>query len=219
MGLRIVATDPDDFRARVVIPLPARLGGPDHDHWRPAVDIVAPVHNQQAMLESSIRRLHEFLLAEFPFSVRITIADDASTDGTRPVAERLAAELSGVRVLRINPKGRGRALAAAWLTSEARVVAYLDLDAMSDLATLPALVAPVVAGRCDLSVGRPVLRRHHALLRLALRARFPEPHRGLQAMRAGTARRLIPDVAGRGWFFDTELLTRAEQAGLRIHVS
>jgi glycosyltransferase involved in cell wall biosynthesis len=251
MGLRIVDHQPDDFRARVVVPLPLRPGSPNPDRWRPAVDVVVPVHNREAELEPRIRRLHSFLVAEFPFSSRITIADDASTDGTRAAAERLAAELSGVHVLRINPKGRGRALAAAWLTSEARVVAYMDLDRAADPSVLPALVAPIISGHSDVSVSGPAAQSHQhspsplrervgervinlpllpsrervgervtklpLLLGLALRARFPEPHRGFKAMRADTARRLIPDVAGRGWFFDTELLARAERAGLRIH--
>ncbi len=200
VGLRIAATEAVDFRARVVIPLPPRPRGPDLDRWRPAVDIVIPVHNQEAALEPGVRRLHAFLLSQFPFTVRITIADDASSDGTRAVAEKLASELDGVHVLRINRKGRGRALAAAWLTSEARVVAYMDIQAMRALATLPALVAPVMAGRSDISVGR-------------------HGHHRLRAMRADAARRLIPNVAGRGWSFDSELMSRARQAGLRIQIA
>ncbi len=40
---------------------------------------------------------------------------------------------------------------------------------------------------------------------------------GLTALRADVARRLVPQVVDRSWFFDTELLVRAERAGLRIH--
>src|SRR6266852_3740810 len=76
MGLRIVAKEPDDFRARVVIPLPPRLGSPDSDRWRSAVDVVIPVHNQEMALEPGVRQLHAFLLTGFPFTARITIADD-----------------------------------------------------------------------------------------------------------------------------------------------
>jgi putative flippase GtrA len=36
-------------------------------------------------------------------------------------------------------------------------------------------------------------------------------------VRADVARRLIPEVQNRNWFFDTELLVRAERAGLRVH--
>ena len=57
----------------------------------PALDIVVPVHNEEAGLASCLRRLHAYLTAEFPYRFRITVADNASTDGTLAVAEGLAA--------------------------------------------------------------------------------------------------------------------------------
>ena len=50
------------------------------------IDIVVPVHNEEAGLARSIRRLHRFLESEFPFSWRIVVADNASTDGTPAIA-------------------------------------------------------------------------------------------------------------------------------------
>ena len=97
------------------------------------VDIVVPVYNEQAGLERSIRRLHRFLDIEFPFTWRIVIADNASTDDTPAIARVLARTLGGVQVLRLERKGRGRALRAAWSASDARVVAYMDVDLSTDL--------------------------------------------------------------------------------------
>jgi glycosyltransferase involved in cell wall biosynthesis len=74
----------------------------------PAVDVVVPVYNEEADLEPSVRRLHAYLDEEFPFSARITIADNASTDGTWEIASRLAEVLGGVRAERLPLKGRGR---------------------------------------------------------------------------------------------------------------
>ena len=45
----------------------------------PAIDVVVPVYNEEADLAPSVRRLHAYLDDEFPFSFRITIADNAST--------------------------------------------------------------------------------------------------------------------------------------------
>src|SRR3954447_3648705 len=86
------------------------------------VDIVVPVFNEEAALEQSIHRLHRFLGESFPFGWRIVIADNASTDGTAEVARTLATKLRGVSYLRLERKGRGRALREAWTRSEARVV-------------------------------------------------------------------------------------------------
>ncbi len=79
----------------------------------PVLDVVVPVYNEEPDLEPCVRRLHAHLTGHFPYSFRITIADNASTDDTPEIAARLACELDGVRVLRLAEKGRGRALRAA----------------------------------------------------------------------------------------------------------
>ena len=62
----------------------------------PDVEIVVPVHNEERTLAQSIHRLHRFLSTEFPFSWRIVIADNASTDITPGIAAALARELPRV---------------------------------------------------------------------------------------------------------------------------
>ena len=232
MSSSIVGADTGEVRAKVLVPLPRRREAIAADGPRPMVDIVIPVHNEERGLRVSVLRLHAYLTQQFPFSARITIADNASTDATPAVAAELAEELPEVRVLRLNDKGRGRALAAAWLTSDARVVSYMDVDLSTDLSALLPLVAPVISGHSQVSIGsrlvtgsrvtrgpkREVISRvYNILLRLVLRVRFKDAQCGFKALRADVARSLLPDVVNRNWFFDTELLVRAERAGLRIH--
>ena len=232
MSSSIVGADTGEVRAKVLVPLPRRREAIAADGPRPMVDIVIPVHNEERGLRVSVLRLHAYLTQQFPFSARITIADNASTDPTPAVAAELAEELPEVRVLRLNDKGRGRALAAAWLTSDARVVSYMDVDLSTDLSALLPLVAPVISGHSQVSIGsrlvtgsrvtrgpkREVISRvYNILLRLVLRVRFKDAQCGFKALRADVARSLLPDVVNRNWFFDTELLVRAERAGLRIH--
>src|SRR4051794_39059898 len=100
------------------------------------VDIVVPVPNEAHDLQPNIRRLHAYLHADFPFAARITIADNASTDGTGATASALADELADVRVVRLDEKGRGRALQHAWCSSDAPVLAYMDVDLSTDLSAL-----------------------------------------------------------------------------------
>jgi glycosyltransferase involved in cell wall biosynthesis len=198
----------------------------------PEVDVVIPVYNEERDLAQNVRRLHAYLRDEFPFAARITIADNASTDRTWSVAMGLAAELPNVRPLHLNEKGRGRALAAAWLTSDARVVAYMDVDLSTKLSALLPLVAPVLSGHSEISIGSRlargarvargikrelISRAYNLLLRLSLGVSFRDAQCGFKALRADVARRLLPQVQNRNWFFDTELLVVAERAGLRIH--
>jgi glycosyltransferase involved in cell wall biosynthesis len=200
--------------------------------WAPSVDITLPVYNEERDLVPAVRRLHNYLHSEFPFSARITIADNASTDGTAAQALRLASELRGVRLLRLSEKGRGWALAASWLTSDAQVVAYMDVDLSTDLSALLPLVAPIISGHSDVSIGSRLVtgarvvrsarrelisRCYNLLLRVVLGVRFKDAQCGFKAVRADVARRLVPGVQNRNWFFDTELLVQAERAGLRVH--
>jgi glycosyltransferase involved in cell wall biosynthesis len=196
------------------------------------VEIVLPVHNEQATLEASVRMLHGYLSATFPFSWQITIVDNASTDGTLLVARRLMYELPEVGATHLREKGRGRALRAAWLASGAEVVVYMDVDLSSDLAGLLPLVAPLMSGHSDVAIGTRlhpqasvtrspkrelISRAYNRLLRLALRASFSDAQCGFKAIRADAAAQLVPLVADQEWFFDTELLVLAQRRGLRIH--
>ena len=108
-------------RKRFAEPAARALGGVQ-------IDVVVPVYNEEAVLERSIRALHGFLSTSMPFSWRITIADNASTDRTWQLARRLAAQLPEVHALYLNRKGRGRALRQAWSASPADVLCYMDVD-------------------------------------------------------------------------------------------
>src|SRR6516165_4867575 len=97
------------------------------------VDIVVPVRNEEHDLAPSVRRLVGYLRAGFPFTARVTIADNGSTDRTWTIADRLAREYAEVRAVRMTEPGRGRALRTIWSQSDAEVLAYTDVDLSTDL--------------------------------------------------------------------------------------
>ena len=197
-----------------------------------ALDVVVPVYNEEKDLAASIERLHAYLDTDVPYSARITIADNASTDSTWRIATELADRLPGVRAVHLDLKGRGRALRQVWATSDADVLAYMDVDLSTDLAALLPLVAPLLSGHSDLAIGTRlargsrvvrgpkrelISRSYNLLLRTTLAARFSDAQCGFKAIRADRAKELLPLVEDTGWFFDTELLVLAERRGLRIH--
>jgi len=213
-----------------ISPLPAARAVRASD--RLDLELVIPVYNEERGLAASIRRLHGFLSAGFPFPWRVVIADNASTDRTLAIARQLSAELPGVELLHVPAKGRGRALRAAWSASEARVLAYMDVDLSTDLAALLPLVAPLLSGHSELAIGTRlhrgarvtrsrkrefVSRVYNRILRTALRARFSDAQCGFKAIRADVAADLLPSVRDEEWFFDTELLVLAQRRGLRNH--
>jgi glycosyltransferase involved in cell wall biosynthesis len=219
---------------------PATAPAPRADHLAiapderipPCVEIVVPVFNEAATLDDRIATLHAYLTEHFPFSWRITIVDNASTDGTWFHAARLARDTPWVRAQRLDRKGRGLALRTAWMASDAAVVAYMDVDLSTDLDALLPLVAPLVSGHSDIAIGSRlspgsavtrgpkrelISRSYNSILRGAFETRVRDAQCGFKALRADVARALLPLVEDNSWFFDTELLLLAEHNGLRIH--
>jgi glycosyltransferase involved in cell wall biosynthesis len=213
-----------------IIPLP--VAGNATGQPTPVLDVVIPVYNEEADIEWSVRRLHAHLSSAFPYTFRITVADNASTDGTLAAASRVAEDLGRVRVVHLDQKGRGRALKAVWLASDAPVLAYSDVDLSTDLGALLPLVAPLISGHSDVAIGsrlarganvvrgpkREILSRgYNLILRGALRVKFSDAQCGFKAIRRDAAELLLPLVEDTGWFFDTELLVLAQHAGMRTH--
>ncbi|NUR57555.1 MAG: glycosyltransferase [Catenulispora sp.] len=199
---------------------------------RKLVEVVVPVYNEQHVLEASVRRLHRYLVENLPYPFRITVADNASTDSTWAVAARLERELTGVRAVHLDLKGRGRALRAVWSASDADVVSYMDVDLSTDLNAFLPLVAPLLSGHSDLAIGSRlargsavargpkrefISRTYNLLLRTTMAARFSDAQCGFKAARTEVVQALLPRVQDEEWFFDTELLLLAERLGLRIH--
>ena len=197
---------------------------------RPVLDLVVPVYNEAHSLERSVRTVRAFL-DRFPYPARLTVADNASTDGTW--RSHSASPRSSGRPRR-PPRRQGpgpRAPQPAWLASDADVLAYMDVDLSTDLAALLPLVAPLVSGHSHLAIGTR-LGRGSRVVRGPSGGRLPllQPAAARDARRpvlrravrfqGDPGRRRTRAAAARedtGWFFDTELLVLAERAGLRIH--
>src|ERR1700741_1466823 len=172
------------------------------------VDIVVPVRNEERDLAPSVRRLVAYLRDGFPFTARVTVADNGSTDGTWAVAQSLATALPGeVRAVHLDLPGRGRALHAIWSASDAEILAYMDVDLSTDLNALLPLVAPLLSGHSDVAIGtrlargsrvirgpkRELISRcYNMLLHACMGARFSDAQCGFKAIRREQAQALLP---------------------------
>jgi len=197
------------------------------------VDIVIPVYNEEAGLEASISKLSAYLEAHCPYRWRIVIADNASVDRTPEIGRRLSASSPRVDYLRLEQKGRGRALRAAWSQSQADVMSYMDVDLSTSLDCFMPLIEPLVEGRYGLAIGsrlargarvtrglkREVISRIYNIMVKAMfpRKRFSDAQCGFKAITREAARELLPLVKDQAWFFDSELLLKAGARGYRIH--
>ena len=200
-------------------------------HQQVSVEVVVPVYNEEKALAKSIPALCAYLVTYFPYRWSVVIADNASTDATLSVAENLGATNPRVSVLHLEEKGRGRALKAAWVASEADVVAYMDVDLSTNLWSFLPLVAPLATGHSDVAIGSRLLRGamvtrqwkrevisrcYNLLIKILFGNHFSDAQCGFKAIKRGVAQELLPQVEDGEWFFDTELLLLAEERCLRI---
>ncbi len=196
------------------------------------VDIVIPVYNEERALPRTIPTLRDFLSEPaFPHPWRIVIADNASLDGTPEEGRKLAAEYGAVEYVRIEAKGRGRALKQAWLASQMEIVSYMDVDLSTDLGAFPALIGAIAEEGYDLAVGsrlapgsqvqrslqrRVLTRGYNLLIKAMFLTRFSDAQCGFKAASRRAAQRILPLIEDNGWFFDTELLIMAEKLRHRV---
>ena len=196
------------------------------------VDVVIPVYNEAQDLERSVETLRAFLREGTPYRWRIVVADNASVDGTLEIAKRLSSEYPEVTYVHLDQKGRGRALRRAWLESEADIVSYMDVDLSTGLEAFPPLIEALATGGYHIAIGsrltrgarvdrqlkREIISRcYNLLIKVMFRNRFSDAQCGFKALTRTAVTDLVPIVKDQGWFFDSELLLRAEQKGYEIY--
>ncbi len=195
-----------------------------------SVDVVVPVLNEEAVLASSVAILQDFLTKNLSCRWRIVVADNGSTDRTFEVAGELAWKYPEVGCLRLEQRGRGRALRKAWLESDADIVSYMDVDLSTKLDAFPELLRALEEGY-DIAVGSRLMkgsnvkrslkreitsRGYNLLIKVMFCSSFSDAQCGFKAVKRDVAQALVPLIKDQAWFFDTELLLLAGMKGYRI---
>jgi glycosyltransferase involved in cell wall biosynthesis len=116
----------------------------------PALSVVVPAFNEEALLADAIRRLHQ-ALAELRLAAEIIIVDDGSRDRTAAIADQLARELAGVVAVHQANQGIG----GAFRTGAARAAGEYLMLWPADMPATAADLTPYTAefGRADVIVG------------------------------------------------------------------
>ena len=198
-----------------------------------SLDVVIPGLNEEAGLANTVAALSEFMSENMAgYDWRIVIADNGSTDATPEIGRRLASERERVEYLRLEQRGRGRALKHAWTQSSADVVAYMDMDLSTDLSALPALVDAILEGGAEVATGsrltrgaevigrsfkREFISRCYSLMfRTMFFTGFVDAQCGFKAVSRRAVEEVLPLVKDTGWFFDSELLILCEKNGYEV---
>jgi glycosyltransferase involved in cell wall biosynthesis len=197
------------------------------------VEVVIPIYNEEEELATNIKKLHAFLNKKLAsFNWHITIADNASTDGSLTVSQKLSISLPNVGYIHLDQKGRGRAVKKAWRQSHADILVYMDVDLSTDLNNLLPLTAALSKGY-DIGIGsrllpasrvvnRPLKREilshgYNILIKLFFQTRFSDAQCGFKGVTRKVVDQLIPKISDNAWFFDSELLIVGEKMGYKIY--
>lgn len=193
------------------------------------ISVVMPAFNEAEFLEPAVREVVDGLAAR-GHDAEVVIVENGSTDRTADIAHRLAGSVPGVRALSLPSADYGAALRAGFHASRGDVVANVDVD-YYDLDFVDTTVRMLAAdGGPDVVVGskraagsddqRALLRRlitgaFAFVLRRGFGLRVSDTH-GMKAMRRQALLPVVERCRLGTDLFDTELVLRAERAGLGV---
>jgi glycosyltransferase involved in cell wall biosynthesis len=204
---------------------PARLSA------TPAVlSVVMPAHNEAAYLETAVREIHDGLHAR-GLDFELLVIENGSTDGTPEIARRLASRYPHVRVSSRPVANYGAALHEGIIGSRGEFVVTFDVDYYELRFVEQALAlleagdeAPVIVVASKRAAGsrdeRPWPRRLVTagfgwMLRVGFSLAVSETH-GMKMMRRAPVETVLRQCRFASDLFDTELVIRAERAGLGV---
>ena len=193
------------------------------------ISVVLAAHNEEGFLATALNDLVEGLRAR-GVECEIIVVENGSTDATRAEALRVADGAPEVRVLSLPNPDYGAALRAGLLDARGQIVVNFDVDyydltfmdraaARLKEADHPAIV--VGSKRQEGSVDNRAWPRKlvtlgfTTILRVGFSLSVSDTH-GMKAMRKDAVRALAEGCRFRTDLFDTELVIRAERAGLRV---
>lgn len=118
----------------------------------PAVSVVVPLRDEEPNLRAVVEGIRAALMPRL--DVEIVLVDDASQDGTRALALKLAAGKPWLRVIgHDTPAGQSAAIHSGVWAARGAIVATLDGDGQNPPENLPRLLAPFLVPQPDPALG------------------------------------------------------------------
>lgn len=189
--------------------------------------VIVAARNEEASIERVIRRV----CTAVPGAEVLVV--DGGADATGRVVERLAAELPRVRLIRNQPDhGKGHAIRVGIAHARGEVHAQIDADLQFLPEELPALVAPILEGTADVTLGSRFMagsrrrrgstpffrtlgnRTASAYTSILCGQRITDPQAGMKAWTRAAAERIALECDN--YSYEAEIAVKAVTRGLRV---
>jgi len=197
----------------------------------PELSLVLPAYNEAEREKNTVRQVAD-ALTKITSSFEIIIAEDGSTDGTDKIAEELVKEYPYIKHLHSKDRlGRGKALNRAFKSSKGEILAYIDVDLATDLKRLEELINSIKDEGYNFSTGSRMLKESDVkrsftrliaskgfnfMTRLLLKSEIKDHQCGFKAFKREPLFDILDEVKDNHWFWDTEILVRAQGRGYKI---
>jgi glycosyltransferase involved in cell wall biosynthesis len=192
------------------------------------VTVIIPIYNEERRLENAINRIKK-AGASMGLDIHVLIVEDGSEDNSRIVCEKLIDK--EVRLIS-NPKrvGRGKSINDAIRSVETDIIVFMDVDLSTNLEDLPSLIREIEKGAA-IATGSRLLpnsrvmrdftrdffsKSYNLLVRLLTGSNIQDHQCGFKAFSREKIMQILDEVEDNHWFWDTELLVRAQRKGMKI---
>jgi dolichyl-phosphate beta-glucosyltransferase len=205
-----------------------------------AVDVswIIPTYRDELKIERTLREVDQYLASKsFPGGYEIVVVGPSDGDGSAAIAERVAAEIPAIRLLRVEGHGKGSSVRRGMLSATGAFRVFSDADNATAPPHFDRMLSllrgghPFVVGSrhprdapgARREVDELALRRLGGVLgnlyiRLLAGVRLRDTQNGFKGFTGAAAEDLFSSVTITGFAFDVELLVLARLRGYDVGV-
>lgn len=189
-----------------------------------------PAYNEERRIVPSLEKIVAFLSGQ-PYSTKVIVVDDGSTDDTAALVEEFAKEHPVISLLRARHGGKGHVVRMGMLAATGKNRFMCDADLSMPVEEISKFF-PMMESGCDIAIGsreapgasriaepahRHVMGRvFNLIVRLVAVRGFADTQCGFKCFSGEAAETVFSLQTMDGWAFDVELLFIARKYGLRV---
>jgi len=197
------------------------------------LSLIVPCYNEEASIEACMEKLLDFSRNQ-DFSVEIIVVNDASTDASAQILERIATRHDGIKIFTHEKNsGKGAALQTGFIHATGDYVGIHDADEEYNPYDYIEMLKPLLAGKADVVYGsrylRPDTRRvlyyYHTWMNKILthvsnmftNLDLTDVHTCYKLFRKDVIDAIAPKLKEKRFAFCPEVTARVAEAGYRVY--